>query len=158
MNLDEIMWVAGLLEGEGSFEYRASHSPRISCASTDLDVLERIKEYTGSGYIYEQGKQKSHHKFVWVWVVHGKDAVVIMEFIKPHMLKRRSQKIDGVLDDYYNHLKEKQDALINRNNLLDSIAMEYITTDQSYRDLQKKYGMSFVTIYKHVKKMEQDKI
>ena len=55
----QLIWIIGIMEGEGSFSYRAdrrkgrvtSVRPRMDCRMTDLEVLERLKKYLGSDHI-----------------------------------------------------------------------------------------------------------
>lgn len=49
MEKHEIIWLAGLLEGEGCFNYRADRKQaRISVEMTDQDVLERVAGLFGT--------------------------------------------------------------------------------------------------------------
>lgn len=46
-----IAWVAGLFEGEGTFCFHKERPKTVQITSTDLDVLEKVKENFG-GKIY----------------------------------------------------------------------------------------------------------
>jgi hypothetical protein len=53
---EQLLWIAGLLEGEGSFELaKVGNYPRmrISCKMTDSDVIEKLRTTIGLGHIYK---------------------------------------------------------------------------------------------------------
>ena len=53
--IKEIAWVAGLIEGEGSFGIN-NNSPKLAIAMTDLDVLEKARD------ILDKTKKISTHE------------------------------------------------------------------------------------------------
>ena len=96
MNNIDIVWLAGFLEGEGTFGIRKNDSVYISAASTDIDVLEYIKGIF-EGSIYKVTKRKEHWKDAWVWTLTGNTAVKLYKKLLPRMASRRSERIDYVL-------------------------------------------------------------
>lgn len=94
----ETAWVAGLLEGEGSFlavgRPEAPKRPRVSMQSTDLDVLTRLRDTTGVGTIH-QIRSRPNRKPCWGWSVqrYG-DAVWLMDAVYDLMGERRRCQID----------------------------------------------------------------
>lgn len=64
----ELAWVAGLLEGEGSF---CANRKRlfIHVTMTDRDVLENLAAITGVGSIYELVRRRSHHTQAYRWQI-----------------------------------------------------------------------------------------
>ena len=106
------MWLAGLLEGEGCFRlYRDQqrqgkfvylyHRPRIICAMTDRDVIERLQRVTGVGRISLGRKPSPRHKPYWQWTVsRDGDAAELMRALLPHMGERRRARIEQVLVDW----------------------------------------------------------
>jgi len=56
-----ISWFTGMYEGEGCLEQTSSKGFRISIASTDLDVLEKIQAFVG-GTINPLKRYQDHHK------------------------------------------------------------------------------------------------
>lgn len=113
--MENVQWVAGLLEGEGSFFTQTnSASPRVACSMTDLDVLEKLRMSVGRGSIHPITKRQSHWKDAWIFTARGRDAEAIMDAIYPYMGKRRQAKISEVLKFYrengrdFKHPKENQ--------------------------------------------------
>lgn len=104
----ELGWVAGLLEGEGSF-YAQSPQPRkdgrryryphISCHLTDRDVLEHLRQVTGVGQLRPEAHRSPLSKkasFVWVVSKH-REAVALMNKLVLLMGQRRQSKIRELL-------------------------------------------------------------
>jgi hypothetical protein len=98
----EIAWLAGLLEGEGSFMSPAPsepRQPRISIVMTDEDVIQRVAGLVGVKYInirQENIKWKPSYRVQ----LKGARAVQLMQAVRPHMGARRGAKIDAILATY----------------------------------------------------------
>ncbi|AYN58510.1 HNH endonuclease [Arthrobacter phage Liebe] len=92
---DDLLWLAGLLEGEGSFDAHRGKYPRIRLAMTDRDVVGRAAS------LMDAKIRLSLHplpaKATWHTEISGARAAEIMRLILPHMGARRSQKIAEVL-------------------------------------------------------------
>lgn len=90
-------WVAGFLEGEGSFI--ATHAGgarviRITASSIDRDVLERLQAITGVGNINLNYPAKGNHHACWIWqVARRADVCAMMRDIYPLMGVRRQHRI-----------------------------------------------------------------
>jgi hypothetical protein len=144
MNIN-VVWAAGLIEGEGTFQWRKSQSPRVSCAMTDLDVLERLRDNFG-GNICKTTKQQEHHKQAWVWYLGGEAAIEFMKQVQPWMGKRRSAKIDEVVSLWntrQNELAEKRKVIVDKAT---AAAVEYVNGGGSLRQVAAKHGVSYVTV------------
>jgi hypothetical protein len=108
MTAREMMWLAGWLEGEGSFSVHRSRPkgpdtkvyfyPKIQASSTDVDIIERVKDMVGCGSIYgPRPVSKSTHNPIYIYRVVGKPARTLMIRILPHMGRRRTERILEVL-------------------------------------------------------------
>ena len=107
MTNEQQSWLAGLLEGEGSFflgNLQQRGNIRVSMTSTDYDILTRVIELTAAGHIYKQkryDRTRDAHRQAWAWqVTKEADAARIMEAVLPLMGERRSAKIRELLDHY----------------------------------------------------------
>ena len=112
MNDQEVGWVAGIIEGEGTIECRSNPSkagtkwhPRLEVVSTDEDVVARLHRMVG-GHINGPYAPRArvaggdHYgtKAIWRWRLSTDAAVVgLMEQIRPLMGERRGAKIDAAL-------------------------------------------------------------
>lgn len=92
----ELSWAAGLIEGEGSFEYRGG-SPRISVAMTDLDVLIKLARIVGERCIRTKTPTNGGVLPQFHLRIYGKRAIALMMTIWPHMGARRQERISGIL-------------------------------------------------------------
>lgn len=106
MTTADLYWLAGLLEGEGSFTFAAAtvastgyvkHNFRISVASTDLDIVERVADLLKTR-VRGPYRGKAHHKQYWTTSLGARDDVLQMcRRLRPLMGQRRQGQIDAVL-------------------------------------------------------------
>lgn len=99
---EEIAWLAGILDGEGSFLLNRSIVggkvylyPKIIVGMTDLDVIERVADLFGTS-VYEPPKMKDR-KRLWRATIQGAGAVELMRLLRPWMSERRGEKIDELV-------------------------------------------------------------
>jgi len=92
---DDLVWLAGLLEGEGSFDLHRGKYPRIRLGMTDRDVVGRAATLLG-GKVRLSLKPKPA-KAMWHTEISGTKATEVMREILPYMGARRSAKIAEVL-------------------------------------------------------------
>lgn len=52
-------WVAGVIEGEGSFSLSRRYSGRINLESTDADIVERVHTLTGGDLYYRPARKQN---------------------------------------------------------------------------------------------------
>lgn len=103
-----ILWAAGLYEGEGSISLSTHKQgtkrykyPVIDVGSTDRDVLEEFARIVGAGRIY--GPYNTVHrdgierKDMYHWKVTGAAAVRVAQRLRPYVNGRRGKQIDRVL-------------------------------------------------------------
>jgi len=89
-------WLAGILEGEGSFISKGR--PRIQVAMTDQDIITRLAELTGVGRVHQVRRQRPHHKDAWLWAVSRPVHVEhIIRLVLPWLGQRRTVAAKEVL-------------------------------------------------------------
>lgn len=104
---ENLAWLAGLLEGEGSFHIsRKKDRPwqfHISLQMTDRDVVERARVIAGVGGAVTRGDRAKHYpnkgwKDIWHFRVQATNETrALAEAILPLMGERRSEAIaDGL--------------------------------------------------------------
>lgn len=91
----EILWLAGLLEGEGSFDLHRGRYPRIRLGMTDRDVVGRAATLIGARV--RLTFRPKPYAATWHAEVSGPSAVAVMEAVLPHMGARRSARIAEIL-------------------------------------------------------------
>ncbi len=92
---DDVLWLAGLLEGEGTFDLHRGKYPRVRVGMTDRDVIGRAATLMGVSVttrFHKAPYQASFHAEAT-----GAKAVLIMAAVFPHMGSRRSGRIATVL-------------------------------------------------------------
>lgn len=107
---NELYWLAGLLEGEGSFQcgsYSKNLNLRVSLQMTDEDVVLRalvlIQRITGRQYsIYEYSPKREGRRCLTAYrvTVYGKDAIKVMKKVVRLMGQRRRKRIWQLLNGY----------------------------------------------------------
>lgn len=98
-NRDDLIWLAGLLEGEGTFDLHRGRYPRIRLAMTDRDVVGRAATLMDASIrmtIRTDGQKALYHS-----EISGERAAAIMEALLPYMGARRSSRIAEILGGYY---------------------------------------------------------
>ena len=103
MTHEDKAWLAGLVEGEGSFTYQLQPSggarlpyPIFGMRMTDLDVMERASSLIG-GKLYGPYVRKPHKTF-WDCRIYGPKAVRFALDMFAHMGQRRREQIANLLE------------------------------------------------------------
>jgi hypothetical protein len=92
---EDLLWLSGLLEGEGSFDAHRGKYPRIRLAMTDRDVVGRAASLMDASI--RLSLHPAPNQPTWHTEISGARAAAIMAEILPHMGSRRSGKIASVL-------------------------------------------------------------
>lgn len=109
MTKEQLYWVAGIIEGEGTIYKHLKHKNWIvAVTSTDMDVLERLVLLTERGAIYRHWRSPKH-KEAFNWRI-GAQAEVkdLLKQIEPLMCSRRREKVLTALEDLKNLPKPKK--------------------------------------------------
>jgi|SRR5689334_12129884 len=99
----DLTWLAGLLEGEGSFLKAPPSSPncpRISLEMTDKDVIERAATLMGGKAATRVNLKNPHWKQTYRVIIKGSRAVELMRVLYAEMGARRRSQIDAALEMY----------------------------------------------------------
>jgi hypothetical protein len=91
----DVVWLAGLAEGEATFDLHRGKYPRVRIGMTDRDVVGRAATLMGSRVTLRL--HTSPNQATWHAEVSGAKAVEVMEALLPHMGSRRSGAIATVL-------------------------------------------------------------
>lgn len=92
---DDLVWLAGLLEGEGTFDAHRGRYPRIRVGMTDRDVVSRAASLMGA--TVRLSLRQAPASPVWHAELSGARAEAIMAEVLPYMGTRRSQRIAETL-------------------------------------------------------------
>lgn len=91
----ELIWLAGLLEGEGAFDVSKGKYPRVRLAMTDRDTVTRAAELMGVPV--RLSLHRSPTSPLWHAETTGVNAARVMRMVLPYMGTRRSQQIASAL-------------------------------------------------------------
>lgn len=92
--LSEIKWIAGFLEGEGSFQFRRGCS--VSAAQVELFPLSKLQAILG-GSIFGPKAYSNNRQPAWRWALHGRQAAGLMMTLYLYMSPKRRQQIKNAL-------------------------------------------------------------
>ena len=99
----DIVWAAGLFEGEGYIYTNADHYRCIGIEMTDKDVMQRYAAVVGYGQLKPRKTVPANRKQSWRWDIGKRSEVLrILKDFLPHFGKRRSAKAIEAI----NHLNE----------------------------------------------------
>ena len=129
-----VAWLAGLLEGEGSFVLCANRIA-ISLAMTDKDTIDKVCALTGARS-YPVTSRAAHHKQAYVCKITGQRAQYYMQCILPYMGLRRSEKIQECLSHFDMALSARRERIA---------ALGRVVTDSALQSawLERDPSMSF---------------
>ena len=118
MNQNDIAYIAGLFDGEGSVEYtqRKQHkkgkkkaynywSIRCEMSMTDQGVMELVHETLGCGTLKEIKKQ-------WRWQCSHRDALHVCKLLWPHTVVKL-HKIEQIIDHYEPDIQDLGDNVVD---------------------------------------------
>lgn len=92
---EDAIWLAGLLEGEGTFDLHRKKYPRVRVGMSDRDVVGRAATLMGAQV--RLSLKPYPNAAMFHAEVSGTKAVAVMEAVLAHMGARRSAKIATVL-------------------------------------------------------------
>lgn len=94
VSVNDIRWLSGWWEGEGSFYNNKAYLPIMSAGTTDKDIADRVTKLLGCNiYIVNKPNRKTAYHFS----VAGKKAASWMMTLCSLMGQRRQAKIKEVL-------------------------------------------------------------
>jgi hypothetical protein len=108
----ELAWLAGWLEGEGTFfchiepargNRKAYVRLTVRAASVDKEIVDKAQTIAG-GRVYGPYKYTENRQPHYQWGISGKSAAAeFMRLIRPHLGTRRRAQIDAALTKGVGH-------------------------------------------------------
>jgi len=141
---DTLHWLAGLLEGEGSFLKPPPSSPNsvvISLQMTDEDIVSRVSSIFGVKY-HRIVPKNTAWKDSFSIVLRGVKAMELMKRLQPLMGSRRQKQIQDALGRYDPERRDRAIAnsrKLSEENLL--WASENINSGTSLRSCSRSLGV-----------------
>jgi len=103
---ENLAYLAGLLEGEGSFIFNSKQRLIVQAQMTDEDAIQKLADLSGMGrcngpYVNKHLTMNGNlRKKSWLWQVEGERAYALMVALYPWMCKRRKEKILQAISDW----------------------------------------------------------
>lgn len=148
MKETDIAWLAGLLEGEGSFIVQKVRAPYISVQMTDKDIIQRVADMWNRKVVMGGKGGRLGNKDQYKTALHGPKTVYeVCKMILPHMGDRRTTNIKKIL----NVLERRFIAEANFLQKIVLIRELYGTGKFTQKQLGKMAGHSERTIRHRIK-------
>lgn len=141
MTENEIAWLAGLLEGEGSFNLNKKHSIAVKLEMTDEDVVRKAQSTTGVGRVVARPSRKKGHKPTWSWVITGNNANSVLVQILPFMGARRTEAIQNLLS-----ARVSYQTVVDIRNEKTVQVHDLRSQGLSYREIGRRLGLDHETV------------
>lgn len=141
----DLAWLAGLLEGEGSFLKAPPSSPncpRISLEMTDKDVVERAASLMDGKVVKRTNLKSALWKPTYRVIIKGSRAVALMRVLYPEMGVRRRSQIDLALEMYTERKKGDNTRRLSE----DQVRQIRKQTGSTISALARMFGVSRFTI------------
>ncbi len=150
MDREDLVWLAGLLEGEGYFAPgppSIPDHPVIQLCMTDRDIIERVANLWGTNYIGEANRGEGWNTAYRIFK-RGYPAVELMLELYPLMGERRKQQIEKAVrsaslrgkGDWKRRIWPKDEAKIR----------SYREKGLTFSEIAEKYSVTRSTIWRHV--------
>jgi hypothetical protein len=139
----DLHWLAGLLEGEGSFVRGPPSAPRtpgLAVSMVDRDVIERAARLLDCAVNLLPARREEWSD-AYVARVRGPRAVEWMQRLRPLMGERRRRQIDRAVASY------APDPTRRLNDALAAEALEHLARGQSVQEVAERFGTSIWCMY-----------
>lgn len=117
----DLYWLAGLLEGEGSFlagPPSRPNSPRVSLTMIDYDVVRRAADLLGVKS-FRTVKRNERWQTAYSLTLRGSGAIAAMREMYPLMGVRRQAQINRALDSYDPNYRKRRQSPLSEQQVLE---------------------------------------
>ena len=100
----DVSWLAGLLEGEGTFSTVRTHGrayPVLKVSMCSEDIVSRASRLIGAPSVTVQQPEHEAWSVVYAAAISGSDGAHWMRRLRDHMGRRRTEAIDAALAAYH---------------------------------------------------------
>ena len=148
----QIAWLAGILEGEGSFGFY-NNKASVAITMTAEDIIARVGMLMNTTYSM-QTRRKNHWKDTYSIRLSSSKAIYIMTTILPFMGTRRTAKIKEVLTLHAAAQAYRLTKLRSINIEIDDLITCWKNWDvnQSFRAFAKNLGLHPENLRRRLKK------
>jgi hypothetical protein len=98
IDLIDAAWLAGIIEGEGTFSLNSGKYPQVSVMMADRDIVDRCHTVTGFGTINGPINHPRSQKPLFTWQVSRKrDIARLLLLIYPMLGERRQRRVAEIV-------------------------------------------------------------
>jgi hypothetical protein len=140
----DLAWLAGLLEGEGSFQ--TNHTVRLSLQMTDKDVVARAADLCRATVRGPRRPANADWSPTWYFDLYGQRALAVADRVKALMGIRRNGQIDRMTSSYRPSVppdRVSRNVQITRRYLIGesgpALAAEFDMTHQNLYYIVRRY-------------------
>lgn len=143
---EDLLWLAGLLEGEGSFLQSCPstpNAPAITLMMTDLDVVQHAAMILNVTVYsrFRAGKAKSTHQLR----LRGKRAVETMQQLLPLMGARRRSQIERAIASYDPYYRSRARTGLTDAQIID--IYRRANSGESCRLVADEYSLTYAAVW-----------
>jgi hypothetical protein len=139
----DLHWLAGLMEGEGTFLAASPSTPRspaLQVTMVDRDIVDRAGSLLGVAVMVVPPRRK-HWSTAYCVRVRGSRAVLWMNRLRPLMGSRRQRQIDRAVATYAPDPRR----VLDDNRAAQALAS--LAKGESVRQVAERFGTSIWSIY-----------
>jgi hypothetical protein len=140
---EALCWLAGLLEGEGSFFAGPPSSPNLpilQVSMVDADVIQRVATLLGVKPFVIRPR-RSHWQVAFGVRVRGAPAVAWMTALRPLLGQRRQEQVDLAIASYESRSRQLLDEVAAAE------AIRLLGQGLTVREVASRFGTSIWCIY-----------
>lgn len=121
LSSEEIAWLAGIYEGEGSCSITNGRAIRIEITMTDKDIIDRICNLTGLGRVRILPSRNEKYKQAFNWGLGSLNAVSFLNVIMPWLGERRAARAKAAVKNWTTNKRQanKTDTECTKGHLYD---------------------------------------
>jgi hypothetical protein len=142
-NHPDLLWLAGLVEGEGSFfpgSPSAPGLPVMQVAMVDVDVISRAARMLGVTVRTIRPRREAW-KTIYTCRIRGAPAVAWMTALRPHLGLRRRSQVKRAIASY----APRSGRLLDDEKA--TLALEKLASGATVRNVADRFGVSIWCIY-----------
>lgn len=139
----DLYWLAGLLEGEGSFlkgPPPRPNSPAVSCQMTDEDIICRVAKIVGVKY-HRVARRNKRWKPAFSVKLNGDRAIALMKRLRSLMGLRRQKQIDDAINSFDVSVSSRK---LSYDDILD--IKTRLLSGETQRSIAESHGVDRSTI------------
>jgi hypothetical protein len=139
----DLLWLAGLVEGEGSFfpgSPSAPGLPVMQVAMVDVDVISRVARMLGVA-VRVIRPRREEWKTIYTCRVRGAPAVAWMTALRPHLGLRRRSQVNRAIASY----APRSGRLLDDEKA--TVALDLLDSGATVREVADRFGVSIWCIY-----------